>query len=50
MKYYANWQDALISFITKYGHNYTDAYNLTVEFEQQLKQNIKGAYYMEKRK
>ena len=50
MKYYSNWQDALISFITKYGHNYEDAYNLIVEFELELKQNIKGAYYIIRRK
>jgi len=33
-------------FIIMHGHNYKDAYNLTVEFENKLKQNVKGAYYM----
>lgn len=46
MKYYSSWQDALIDFVADYGHNYKDAYNLMVEFEQQLFQNIKGAYFM----
>lgn len=50
MKYYSNWQDALLDFVTQYGHNYEDAYNLIAEFELHLKQNIKGVYYMEKLK
>jgi hypothetical protein len=46
MKYYSNWQDALQDFIRMYGHNYLDPYNLMVEFEEQLKRNIKGVYFM----
>lgn len=46
MVYYTSWQDALTAFIKKYGHNYRDAYNLVMEFEQQLHQNSKGAYFM----
>lgn len=46
MTYYKTWQDALIDFIYNYGHNYKDAYNLMAEFEQNLCQNLKGAYFM----
>lgn len=46
MTYYKSWQEALQDFIAKYGHNFEDPYNLTMEFEIQLKRNIKGAYYM----
>lgn len=46
MKYYTNWQDALQEFILQYGHNYSDAYNLVMEFEQLLQQNIKGTYIL----
>lgn len=46
MKYYSKWQDALVDFIAQYGHNYEDAYNLIIEFELQLKRNIKGTYFM----
>ena len=47
MKYYSEWQDALLDFIKYYGHNYPDSYNLMVEFEEHLKQNKLGAYYMQ---
>ncbi len=50
MKYYSKWQDALQDFISEFGHNYKDAYNLMMEFEQMLHQNIKGTYFMEKLK
>ena len=46
MKYYTSWQEALLDFTKKYGHNYLDPYNLMVEFEEQLKRNIKGVYFM----
>lgn len=46
MKYYRSWQDALQDFISRYGANYQDPYNLMVEFEEQLKKNIKGVYFM----
>ena len=46
MKYYSNWQDALMDFIASYGHNYKDAYNLMMEFEALLQQNIKGTYFI----
>ena len=46
MTYYSTWQEALAEFITKYGHNYKDAYNLATEFEMHIKQNIKGSWYM----
>ncbi len=46
MTYYSSWQEALVDFIKQYGHNYLDAYNLTMEFEQELHQNIKGTYFM----
>ncbi len=46
MKYYSSWQEALMDFIKDYGHNYKDAYNLMVEFESQLKQNVKGTYFI----
>lgn len=48
MTYYSEWQLALIDFITLYGHNYKDAYNLTVEFELHLKRNKHGAYFIRK--
>lgn len=46
MKYYSTWQEALLDFIERYGHNYQDSYNLTAEFEQKVKQNAKGVWYM----
>lgn len=46
MKYYSTWQEALADFLAKYGHNYKDVYNLMVEFEAQLKRNIKGTYFI----
>lgn len=46
MKYYKTWQEAFLDFITKYGSNYEEPYNLTAEFELQLKQNIHGSYFM----
>lgn len=46
MKYYSTWQEALLDFIKEYGHNYLDPYNLVVEFEEQLKRNTKGVYFM----
>ena len=46
MKYFANWQDALVEYTKLYGHNYPDGYNLVVEFEQHLRKNRVGAYYL----
>lgn len=46
MKYYSEWQDALCDFIEHYGHNYKDAYNLMMEFEQVLRRNTNGTYFM----
>lgn len=49
MKYYKTWQEALQSFITNHGQEYKEVdevYALTLEFEQQLFQNINGAYFM----
>ncbi len=45
--YYSSWQEAFKDFITKYGHNYKDPYNLMIEFELQLKRNIKGTYFID---
>lgn len=50
MTYYSNWQEALMDFMKQYGHNYKDAYNMVVEFEQQLQRNFRGTYFMEKLK
>lgn len=47
MKYYRTWQDALRDFISRYGHNYRDAYNMITEFELILQRNIRGVYFME---
>ena len=46
MKYYSTWQAAFIEFIERYGSNYEDSYNLSVEFELHLKQNKNGAYFI----
>lgn len=46
MKYYREWQDALIDFITVYGQNYTDSYNLSSDFEEILNQNKKGTWFI----
>lgn len=46
MRYYKTWQDAFIDFVKQYGHNYTDSYNLAVEFEDQLGKNIHGVYFL----
>jgi len=49
MKFYSDWQDALFDFIRHSGDEYpepTDLYALMVEFEAQLQQNAKGAYYL----
>lgn len=46
IKYYSSWQEALLEFISKYGQNYKDPYNLVTEFELQLKKNIKGTYFI----
>lgn len=46
MKYYTSWQEALQEFIATYGHNFEDPYNLIVEFELDLKQNVNGAYFI----
>lgn len=47
MKHYSEWQKAFIEFITLYGHNYKDSYNLAAEFEQHLFQNRIGTYYLD---
>lgn len=46
MTYYKSWQEAFVAFINKYGDNYKDTYNLSAEFEQQLRQNRCGTYYL----
>lgn len=46
MKYYSTWQEALLDFTEKYGHNYLDPYSLIVEFESHLRKNTKGVYFM----
>lgn len=46
MKYYKTWQEALLDFVERFGHNYEDSYNLMAEFEEKLNQNIKGVYFM----
>lgn len=46
MKYYSNWQSALIDFVKLFGHNYIDSYPLMEDFELRLKQNIKGTYFI----
>ena len=46
MKYYKSWQAALTDWIELYGHEFGDPYNLIVEFELHLKQNIRGTYYL----
>lgn len=48
MTYYSNWQEALMDFTRHFGHNYTDSYNLMVEFELLLHRNKNGTYFMEK--
>lgn len=48
MKYYKSWQEALVEFINIYGHNYKDGYNLLMEFEASLNQNVRGAYFITK--
>lgn len=47
MKYYSSWQEALMDYVRRYGHNYEDAYNLMADFELNLSQNIKGAHFIE---
>lgn len=46
MKYYKTWQEAFIEFIERFGHNYEDSYNLSVEFELHLNKNKRGVYYI----
>jgi uncharacterized protein YheU (UPF0270 family) len=46
MTYYKTWQDALQEFITRFGHEYEDSYNLMSEFEEVLQQNRQGVYYI----
>lgn len=46
MKYYRTWQEAFKDFITIYGHNFEDSYNLTAEFEEALGKNSKGVYFL----
>lgn len=46
MKYYKTWQEAFLEFISLYGHNYKDSYNLAAEFEQHLQKNNKNVYYL----
>ena len=46
VKYYKSWQSALTDWIELYGHEFGDPYNLIVEFELHLKQNIRGTYYL----
>jgi hypothetical protein len=46
MKYYSNWQEALIDFTKQYGYHFEDVYNLGVEFEQQLQKNVHGTYFI----
>lgn len=49
MKYYSEWQDALIDWIKLRGHSYekvSDLFALMSEFENNLGRNSKGAYYL----
>lgn len=46
MKYYSTWQAAFVEFIEKFGHNYPDSYNLSVEFELHLRKNKLGTYFI----
>ena len=43
---YRTWQDAFIVFVRDYGHNYSDSYNMTVEFEAHLRRNRQGMYFL----
>lgn len=46
MKYFSSWQEAFMWFVNKYSHNFEDSYNLSAEFELQLKQNSRGTYFL----
>lgn len=46
MTYYSTWQEAMLDFIRLYGQDYEDSYNLAVEFEQHLKRNRMGAWFI----
>jgi len=46
MKYYSTWQEALIDFIKHYGQEYEDGYNLLMEFEERVKQNTVGTWFI----
>jgi hypothetical protein len=46
MKYFSSWQEAYKWFVNRYVDNYEDSYNLSAEFELQLKQNSRGAYFI----
>lgn len=46
MSYYSRWQDALLEFIKLYGQSYKVPYNLIEEFEQVLRKNINGKYFL----
>ena len=46
VRYYRTWQEALSDFVERFGHNYADSYNLAVEFEQHIKKNSKGVWFL----
>jgi hypothetical protein len=46
MIYFKTWQDAFAHFLSEFGHNYQDSYNLAAEFEQQLGRNRLGVYFL----
>ena len=48
MKFYSEWQDALMDFIRQHGKEYEEGelYALIMEFEQHLQKNARGAYFM----
>jgi hypothetical protein len=49
MKFYSEWQDALMDYIRHHGKEYeeeTELFTLMTEFEAHLQKNAKGAYYI----
>jgi hypothetical protein len=46
MKYYSNWQTALIDYIMRYGHEYNEVHNLIEEFNHKLRINKVGTYFI----
>ncbi len=46
MTTFRTWQEAYMQFIRLFGHNYTDSYNMNVEFEAHLRRNRLGRYFL----